>query len=354
MKFYILKIFRYLKQNKGNYFSEWVLSCHDFQFGPRIWCSIEVIDAQVSVQSSIATTELADASNMSKSCFTKTNSRSSDIKSVNSLNISMIETFLSSNHQSKASQFIEDLDDDEFVVVPDCFDLSKKWKTNQIDSELQELKRSMMDDNKCNTSFVNFDDKKEMDLLNDSIFEYKSDVDKKLDQLTESVKKLSNNNNDLIMLNSATESNISSNKHENTADLTVDISVSPQALSQSQTDYLTFNPVTILENNNNKSNLSSSPEIKAVSGDDVKVNSINLIPLVPALDKNKSASELHKENLEQLLNSQDKKLDNLSTFDLMKNAFSNLQGPSYVNSFFYLKILKPGFFIFNDLNELTW
>ena len=329
------------------------MSCHDFQFGPRIWCSIEVIDAQVSVQSSIATTELADASNMSKSCFTKTNSRSSDMKSVNSLNISMIETFLSSNHQSKASQFIEDLDDDEFVVVPDCFDLTKKWKTNQIDSELQELKRSMMDDNKCNISFVNFDDKKEMDLLNDSIFEYKSDVDKKLDQLTESVKKLSNNNNDLIMLNSATESNISSNKHENTGDLTVDISVSPQALSQSQTDYLTFNPVTILENNNNKSNLSSSPESKAVSGDDVKVNSINLIPLVPALVKNKSASELHKENLEQLLNSRDKKLDNLSTFDLMKNAFSNLQGPSYVNSFFYLKKLKPEFFIFNDLNELT-
>ena len=267
---------------------------------------------------------------MTKSCFTKTNSRSSDLKSVNSLNISMIETFLSSNQQGKTSQSIEDLDDDEFVVVPDCFDLTKKWKTNEIDSELRELKRSMMNEIKCNSSFVNVDDKKEMELLNDSIFEYKSDVDKKLDQLTESVKKLSNNNNDLIMLDSTTESNISSNKNENTTDLTVDISVSPQALSQSQSDYLTYNPVTILENNKNNSNLTSSHESKADLSKG-EVNSINLIPLVPAVVKNKSATDLHKGNPEQILNSEDKKLDHLSTFDLMKNAFSNLQGPSYVN-----------------------
>jgi hypothetical protein len=223
---------------------------------------------------------------------------------------------------------MDDLDDDEFVVVPDCFDLTKKWKTNEIDRELKELKRSMLEQSH-NNSFVNVEDKKEMDLLNDSVFEYKStEVDKKLDQLTESVKKLSNN--DLIMLNSSTtESNISSNKNENTADLTVDISVSP-ALSQSQPDYSSYNTVTIHENNSNKSNLTSSPEVKS------EVNSINLIPLVPAVVKNKSTSELHNKAIsEQVLKPEDKNMDHLSTFDLMKNAFSNLQGPSYVNLYFF-------------------
>jgi hypothetical protein len=27
---------------EGTYFSEWVLCCHGFKFGPRIWCTIQV------------------------------------------------------------------------------------------------------------------------------------------------------------------------------------------------------------------------------------------------------------------------------------------------------------------------
>lgn len=28
--------------NEGTYFSEWVLCCNGFKFGPRIWCTIQV------------------------------------------------------------------------------------------------------------------------------------------------------------------------------------------------------------------------------------------------------------------------------------------------------------------------
>nr|QNH68102.1 next to BRCA1 protein [Brachionus koreanus] len=57
----------------GNYFSEWVLSCNDFQFGPKIWCSICVNDNQ------------------------------------------------------KIELSNDDEYDDEFEILPTCFDLSKKW-----------------------------------------------------------------------------------------------------------------------------------------------------------------------------------------------------------------------------------
>ena len=259
------------------------------------------------MQSSILATdnEAEPLLTMSKSGLIKTKGHSSDVKSLRSLNVSMVETFLSSNEAK--SRFTDDLDDDEFVVVPDCFDLTKKWRPHEIDSELRELKKSFMEGQGCNN------EKKEMDSLNGSVFEYKSaDIANKLDELTESVKKLSTN--DLIMLNS-TESNTSSIKNESSlADLTVDISVKSPVLSQSQPDFLTYNPVTIVEN---------SPQNNSTTSE---VNSINLIPLVPAVEKNKSTELSPKQ-----ISSDDKKLDHLSTFDLMKNAFSNLQGPSYVN-----------------------
>ena len=344
--------------NPGNYFSEWVLSCHSFQFGPRIWCSIEVIDPASSVQSSIAATD-TEQTNMSKSCFVRASSRPTggDAKSLSSLNVSMIDAFLNeSQHQHQTrSRFTDDLDDDEFVVVPDCFDLTKKWKQHSdLDKELNELKRSMLD-SQCNASFVNVDgEKKEEDIDLLSV----SSMDQQLDQLTENVKKLSNN--DLIMLDS-TESNLgssnnnSSAKNDQTADLTVDISVSP-TLSQSQTDYLSYNPVTITENV-----ATSSPHQTAIKHE---VNSIHLIPLVPAkvvrnaatadLDKSsvcrnaKTSSSGNGDSKQQLESGQrgEKNADHLSTFDIMKNAFSNLQGPSYVILFeFFVALCFCVFFV---------
>lgn len=64
----------------GNYFSEWVLSCNDFQFGPKIWCSIRVNDNNIS-------------------------------------------------------EFHDDDNDDEFEILPSCFDLTKKWTIESIEEK---------------------------------------------------------------------------------------------------------------------------------------------------------------------------------------------------------------------------
>jgi hypothetical protein len=78
----------------GEYFSEWVLVCEQFQFGPRIWASIEVVS-----DLNESNPMLSDTLN-----FTKSSSLSDDL-------------------------------DDEFVVVPDCFDLNKNWKSNKCNDE---------------------------------------------------------------------------------------------------------------------------------------------------------------------------------------------------------------------------
>lgn len=68
----------------GEYFSEWVLVCNNFKFGSRIWASIEVVD---------------DSNQLDSCSFRQSETSSSD-------------------------DF-----EDEFVVVPDCFDLKKNWKS---------------------------------------------------------------------------------------------------------------------------------------------------------------------------------------------------------------------------------
>jgi hypothetical protein len=162
--------------------------------------------------------------------------------------------------------------------------------------------------------------------------------------LTENVKKLSNN--DLIMLNS-TESNMgssnnnsSSTKNGNGTDLTVDISVSP-VLSQSQPDYLSYDPITITENAATSSTVSALAA-SSQAAKHIEVNSINLIPLVPAkVVRNNKTADLEmssnisssKQQIESSSQRDEKKPDHLSTFDIMKNAFSNLQAPSYVATF---------------------
>ncbi len=60
----------------GEFYSEWALVCGEFQFGPRLWCAIEVVE------------HIED------------------------------EKYLEHNNFSE---------DEEFVVVPDCLDLTKKW-----------------------------------------------------------------------------------------------------------------------------------------------------------------------------------------------------------------------------------
>lgn len=74
----------------GEYFSEWVLVCNNFKFGSRIWASIEVVD---------------DSNQLDSCSFRQSETSSSD-------------------------DF-----EDEFVVVPDCFDLKKNWKSKILNTQ---------------------------------------------------------------------------------------------------------------------------------------------------------------------------------------------------------------------------
>lgn len=183
----------------GNYFSEWVLSCNNFQFGPRIWCSIEVVDAENPAEDSPQQTQQEQPKNgliidldnikMNNSCFKPSNS-------YKPLNMSAFEALLSPNDQSR-----HDDTDDEFVVVPDCFDLSKKWKpptTSDIEMELNKLKKSMLE-NSHENSYVNIKDR-ENESFDESIFRIKTPNGSETPSCSLTL------NEDLIMLNSTESS----------------------------------------------------------------------------------------------------------------------------------------------------
>lgn len=168
--------------------------------------------------------------------------------------------------------FIDDLDD-EFVVVPDCFDLTKKWKSPRDESEVQTKDQSNQQEN----SFLN---------LSSS---YMDNTANKTHTLV--------NNQDLIMLESQ------ESKEE--------------PLSETSTDTIEQIP----EEKPTTSKNSDSSENKEPQ------SSISLIPLVPATkieDKNQKITE-NESNTSTPVKPE-------STFDKMKNAFSNLGHPSYVNS----------------------
>lgn len=121
-------------QEPGTYFSEWVLSCYGFHFGPRIWCTIQVYGANTNLDSNnnrenLDNTNLSDYSNMLQKDLIQSASENQtfflnfcDMKSKDrSVGVSPIE-------------IVNDDFDNEFVLIPDCFDLSKKWKPSN-DSE---------------------------------------------------------------------------------------------------------------------------------------------------------------------------------------------------------------------------
>lgn len=79
----------------GEYYTEWAFVCKDFQFGPRLWCAIEVVKNQTKAESP-----------------------------------AFYDTTFS--------------EDEEFVVVPDCLDLTKKWKPDEC-SRQNENKSSIFE-----------------------------------------------------------------------------------------------------------------------------------------------------------------------------------------------------------------
>jgi hypothetical protein len=107
------------------YISEWALTYQNYMFGPRIWCAIEVIDNKlvtVDIQSTqhdigLQSPILPLASEINRKFSTSTE---------------IDEKFREIGEIS-----IEDEDDDnEFVIIPDCFDLSKKWEPQNKTADL--------------------------------------------------------------------------------------------------------------------------------------------------------------------------------------------------------------------------
>jgi hypothetical protein len=113
----------------GNYFIEWVLNCNGFQFGPRVWCTIQVEapEPEVSFDSIVI-------QNDSERVLVP-NSQSEFEMNIQAASSTKNDTENEENNDAEADD--DDFEDeDEFVVVPDCFDLSKKWtpKTSEANS----------------------------------------------------------------------------------------------------------------------------------------------------------------------------------------------------------------------------
>lgn len=138
-------------EKPGIYHTEWVLSCNGFQFGPRVWCTIQVSDSSAPNTSSrldsassgstsgIETFEedelLVDLNTNIEPALVEPSHEQSKLNTQEIMNMS---AFSQECHFSR--QFSDDLDDD-FVVVPDCFDLTKKWQT-QTSPSLDETNNS--------------------------------------------------------------------------------------------------------------------------------------------------------------------------------------------------------------------
>lgn len=96
----------------GKYSTEWVLTCNGFTFGPRIWCSIEVVDDVLKEKNDVNPVVQSFSANSSQNLLNLDATFSDNISNING-----------------------ETSDDEFVVVPDCFDLTKKWKkTDQFEN----------------------------------------------------------------------------------------------------------------------------------------------------------------------------------------------------------------------------
>lgn len=107
---------------EGVYFSEWVLSCNGFKFGPRIWCTIEVIGNSVAQSDSVKDDPVCSLNTLTHS------ENPFRHEAIDEVSYNKINEFLKSRMGKHHSLTTGEDMDDEFVVIPDCFDLDKKWQ----------------------------------------------------------------------------------------------------------------------------------------------------------------------------------------------------------------------------------
>ncbi len=144
----------------GIYLSEWILAYENFLFGPRIWCAIEVIDNStvnklISVdvhQKEILSTrepkaELSTQLVPISPLIVPTNRKFStsteiDEKQKNSVESSFDHTLSDDENE-----------DNEFVIIPDCLNLAKKWEPKKesgdssVDFDCEIVKQSPCESN---------------------------------------------------------------------------------------------------------------------------------------------------------------------------------------------------------------
>lgn len=279
----------------GSYFSEWVLTCNGIQFGPRVWCTIKV-DApaeggQLMIESSSSTSQ--HLVNLMSSSSKHTPSPSEF-----EVNVNKTSSMCGVGQQMLQSyQDLEDLDD-EFVVVPDCFDLTKKWTITRREEEEEE-----------NLVMIKRTDGDQTDTLNESV------------DIVDAA------NNTTIVSDEGKESD---DNDQDSGEQNVN---SESASSRSESAAL------VIEEQQQSSNMSQNLNISVVSSIDVPIRQLNIADQLKQLEERgceACVEESHTHHTQAPVSPSSSATitaameKTLTALDKMKNAFSNLGTPSFV------------------------
>ena len=147
----------------GNYLSEWVLAYDDFLFGPRIWCAIEVVDNK-AVDNLINVDVTSEHERVSKLTqpqieftFPLVPQKTRKFSTSTEIDEKIAETSYDHAFSNESD------DENEFVIVPDCLNLAKKWEPNQtsfndlcasFDSDNSNKKHDVMDQTNSTTTLM--------------------------------------------------------------------------------------------------------------------------------------------------------------------------------------------------------
>ena len=323
----------------GSYFSEWVLSCNGFQFGPRVWCSIQVVASDLNNTS--ASVVLNDESD----------------KCQNDMPKSQADFDLNVNQASSSVQSDNEDDEEEFVVVPDCFDLNKKWKKESAEEsscgrlvvENTLLDQETKEESKLITTVENKElispesNKDEMSeapvelSYDDQLVLSHADLNETLNesQMVNVTKEDEEDSEfrDLVMWNSSdvlrVETNVLAKENViNSENGELETLVqSPKIVSE--TIPVQESLLTTLVDNSEKKEEEEEDIANSIEESDVRIKKIVVNNEVEEVDETTRPVNHGPDNVVV----QESPSNLLSTFDKMKNAFSNLGRPSFVGSF---------------------
>lgn len=329
----------------GKYFSEWVLTCGGFRFGPRIWCSIEVNENDFDVNDE-SKNVMKESNESIKTLLKSTGSiKSSPLfnsnghlneEDLNPLNIGQARLDISRIDSLLTTTPNEDLES-EFVVVPDCFDLTKKWKSLEHKSDeiknskdLQSSSSSSSISNagrKRDESFSNKDLNQTSDISFLNIEDDKDHEDNHENVCPSFVKEIQEMNKNGVELGANPNLLILSFGNDNKKQ-----KEAKQPLPSSSTT----------ESKNDETETIVNLSVATSSNSDIQVitpRSYSCASYDHLSDEieEKSIEQNNKDEIKSTIETTE--ADHLSAYDLVKNAFSslsNMGGPSFANPNFDL------------------